>query len=387
MGPFPSSDFGLMGNIGRGAYGVVDKAFDLKSCRIVAVKRSRSAQQKMMNSLKKEVVICREFASTPQIVEMVSFGRDRRRNELCIALEYMDCGSLRNKSSFTLPEVKWISVSVLKALRALHSKLMVHNDVKPDNILFDSRGAVKLTDFGCVKQMESESTPLTEPVGSLRFQSYEKKFLSPIRYTTKSDLYSFGITVAEILNGSHIEEETKGDPEQKSNEDDPEQIPYKIPQSVRDQFGGDPENAVIDFLEKCLEKNFNRRFNADQLLKHPFLREMASDSSPATTTADIVAVADTMFADLRTERIDDLQSMTEMLIEYYLNYNKSRRPSVSQKEKGVNFEDLSRTPIDDEFSDSQRIQNIALYSGFSVEKVQEYIYQSVNDVKNQYLRR
>ena len=106
------------------------------------------AMANLKGTLKKEVVICREFASTPQIVEMVSFGRDRRRNELCIALEYMDCGSLRNKSSFTLPEVKWISVSVLKALRALHSKLMVHNDVKPDNILFDSRGAVKLTDFG-----------------------------------------------------------------------------------------------------------------------------------------------------------------------------------------------------------------------------------------------
>ena len=96
-----------------------------------------------------------------------------------------------------------------------------------------------------------------------------------------------------------------------------------------------------------------------------------------------------MFGDLRTERIEDLNSMTEMLIEYYLNYNKSRRPSASTK--GVNgeelFEDLSRTPIDDEFTDSQRIHNIARYSGFSVERVQEYIYQSVNDVKNQYLRR
>ena len=122
MGPFPSSSFGFMANIGRGAYGVVDKAFDLKSCRIVAVKRSRSPQQKMMDSLKKEVLICREFAECRQIVDMVSFGRDRRRNELCMALEYMDCGSLRNKASFTVPEVQWICVSVLKALRALHTK-------------------------------------------------------------------------------------------------------------------------------------------------------------------------------------------------------------------------------------------------------------------------
>merc|ERR1719242_2716273 len=211
MGAFPcSSSLRFMSNIGRGAYGVVNKAFDLRSCRIVAVKRSRSPKKSMMDSLKKEVLICREFAACAEIVNLVSmdsFGRDRRKNELCIALEYMDCGSLRNKQSFTIREVQWITMSVLKALRALHGRLMVHNDVKPDNILFDSFGAVKLTDFGCVKQMEDAWTPLTEPVGSLRFQSYEKKFLSPIRYTTKSDLYSVGVTVAEILNGSHIEDE------------------------------------------------------------------------------------------------------------------------------------------------------------------------------------
>jgi len=238
-------------------------------------------------------------------------------------------------------------------------------------------GSVKLTDFGCVKQMEDANTPLTEPVGSLRFQSYEKKFLSPIRYTTKSDLYSLGVTVAEILNGSHIVEEevavtdTTTGPVTRS-EDDPEQIPYKIPQSVRDRFQS--KSAVIDFLEKCLEKNFTKRPSAEMLLQHSFLQK--SPSMP-------------LFGDLRTEHIDDLNSMTEMLIEYYLNYNKSRRPSASTK--GVNgeelFEDLSRTPIDDEFTDSERIDNIARFSGFSVERVQEYIYQSVNDVKNQYLRR
>ena len=276
-------------------------------------------------------------------------------------------------------------------------RLLVHNDVKPDNILFDSHGAVKLSDFGCAKQMEDALTPLTEPVGSLRFQSYEKKFLSPIRYTTKSDLYSLGVAVAEILNGSHIEEERRDDGPSASTldavgavsaEDDPEQIPYKIPHSVRQRFGGghaDSDCAVIDFLEKCLEKNFNRRWSAEQLLRHRFVADIAD--------GDGEGIKEAMFSGLRTERGDDLESMTEMLIEYYLNYNRSRRPSASKGGGGGGtvaqdlFADLSRTPMDDEFSDSQRVANIARYSGFSVERVQEYIYQSVNDVKNQYLRR
>lgn len=98
--------------------------------------------------------------------------------------------------------------------------------------------------------------------------------------------------------------------------------------------------------------------------------------------------------------------MTDTLIDYYLNYNKSRRaskiPISTQKclnenneidkiclknEKNNFFKDLSKTPIDDEYTDSQRIQNMAKYSGYSIDAVQDYIFQCVNDVKNKYLKR
>merc|ERR1712087_381783 len=148
-----------------------------------------------------------------------------------------------------------------------------------------------------------------------------------------------GRWVAEILNGTHIVEE----PVDLIDKDDPEQIPYRIPDAVRQRFG----SPVIDFLDKCLEKNFNIRWSADQLLQHPFLANASTNGQ-------------NVFSGMQRERFEDLESITHSMMSYYLNYHRSR-PSGS---KDILFEDLSRTPVDDEYSDSQRIANIARYSGF-----------------------
>eukprot|EP01083_Nonionella_stella_P080892 222515_1 len=183
-------DFEFMDNIGRGAYGVVDKSFHLKSCQIVAMKRSRSLKKRMMDSFKREVLICAEFADCPYIINMIECGIDESKNEICCALEYMNCASLSSRKRYTLHEIQTICFCVLSALCALHSKLYVHNDIKPDNILFNTAFDVKLTDFGCCQRMRDAQTPLRQPNGSLMYQSYEKKFVSPIEYTTQSVIRS-----------------------------------------------------------------------------------------------------------------------------------------------------------------------------------------------------
>merc|ERR1712176_1352989 len=154
--------------------------------------------------------------------------------------------------------------------------------------------------------------------------------------------------------------------------------PYKIPLAVMKKGDGD----CVDFLVRCLDKNYNKRWSAKQLLKHPFLcRDEEQEGVMAT---DVKRANDT--------NIDDLEFMTEALISYYLHFNKSRRASkrmsfndlvtmeISPKSAMVNrFEE--KTPIDDKWTDQERIQNIAKYCGYSVDAVQDFIFEYVNDVK------
>jgi len=375
---FPVSDFETMGNVGRGAYGVVEKSFHLQSCQIVAVKRSRSPKQEMMNSFKREILICNTFAQCPFVVNMVNHGLDKKCNEYCIALEYFNKGSLASKASFSVLEVQHISFCILSALQALHAQLYVHNDIKPDNILWNSDGDVVLSDFGCVKQMKDADTPLSTSCGSFAFQSYEKKFLSPIQYTTKSDIYSFGITIAEMLNETHGHgtHGTTASSPQRSEEE--ELVPYKLPHGVVSKF--EEHRDLLDFLAKCLDKNYQTRWSAAQLLSHPFItHDYNYERSKLLFAKDNGGALN--------ENEDDLLFMTDTLIDYYLSYNKTRDDAVATNEvDGTYFEDRSKTPIDGHVPDPVRLRNMAKYSGFASDAVLDFISKSVNDVKNRYLK-
>lgn len=212
-----------------------------------------------------ELSILKEFGECPHIIDLVDYGRNVDANQICLGLEWMDIGSLCNLKTYSMAEIKYISKCVLTALDALHCKLYVHNDVKPDNILISSEGDVKLIDFGCTMKMDDATKPLTKPIGSIRYHSFEKRFHSPPRYTTKSDIYSFGITVAELFNGDHIKclnTRTLYDH-------------YFVTTSPT--LRANKDALFDDFVAKCLEQNAESRWSAAQLLKHPFLEDAPSD--------------------------------------------------------------------------------------------------------------
>ena len=105
--------------------------------------------------------------------------------------------------------VQWYTVQMLQGLAYLHSRGVLHRDLKPNNVLLasssDGETILKLADFGCSKTLEGTSATATNAVGTIAYCAPE--VLRPVdgvsrtRYGYKADIWSLGMTVLELLTG------------------------------------------------------------------------------------------------------------------------------------------------------------------------------------------
>jgi serine/threonine protein kinase len=134
------------------------------------------------------------------------------RNKSCIyyVTEYIDGQTLRQWRAANLKpyirEIRPIVEQIAKGLRAFHRMEMLHQDLKPENIMIDKQGAVKIIDFGSVKIAGiAEITPLDQSreenvLGTLNYTAPEYHLGQ--RGTTQSDLFSLAVITYELINGA-----------------------------------------------------------------------------------------------------------------------------------------------------------------------------------------
>ncbi|XP_058734887.1 mitogen-activated protein kinase kinase kinase 18-like [Vicia villosa] len=179
-------------------------------------------------------------------------------------MEYMPFGSVSQHGGLLEEQtIVCYTRQIVKGLEHLHSKGLVHCDIKGANILIGEQGA-KIGDFGCAKRVNEADAPIR---GTPIFMAPE--VARGEEQECPSDIWSLGCTIIEMFTGSSPW----------PNADDPisalfhiaysNEVPL-IPCLLSDQ--------AKDFLGKCLRKNPKERFTASQLLKHPYLEELSSSA-------------------------------------------------------------------------------------------------------------
>lgn len=250
LGKRISGRYKLLSVVGGGGMAIVYKAQDLILDRIVAVKVLRtefSDNEEFIRRFRREA---RAVASLvhPNIVNIYDIGDDN--NDLYfIVMEYIEGKTLKqliqSESPLPMHQALQVMAKITSAIAYAHDHSIVHRDIKPHNILMDKNGDAKVTDFGiAVATSSATMTHTNSVIGSAHYFSPEQ---AKGGYAdTKSDIYSLGIVLFEMVTGvlpfsgtspvsvalKHLQE----------NIPEPRELNAAIPQSV--------ENVILKALTK-----------------------------------------------------------------------------------------------------------------------------------------
>ncbi len=191
--------------IGEGGMANVYLAHDTILDRDVAVKILRgdlADDEKFVRRFQREAISASSL-SHPNIVEMYDVGEDD--GQYYIVMEYVDGKTLKSlvkrRGGLTIPEVIDIMLQLTSAVACAHDSYIIHRDIKPQNVLIKEDGTVKITDFGIAMALNSnELTQTNSVMGSVHYLPPEQANGSGS--TIKSDIYSLGILMFELLTGT-----------------------------------------------------------------------------------------------------------------------------------------------------------------------------------------
>jgi len=258
--------------IGRGTYGEVYIALDCDSGKQFAVKtisKAACGDGTQAAKVQAEINVMRDLAHE-NIVQYIGSQTDPSTNTLEIFLEYVTGGSLahliKEHGPLRTPLVKKFTLHITKGVNYLHSREIIHRDIKGANVLITDSGVAKLADFGCSKQLEMLSTQDRDSTlhnirGSIPWMAPE--MIKQSGHDYPADIWSLGATVLEMATGKYPWPDLKEHVNALfviGNTNSPPPMP--------ESFDG---TLLKDFLLKCFVIDPEHRAIAEELLDHPFL--------------------------------------------------------------------------------------------------------------------
>uniref|UniRef100_A0A3P9NRA6 mitogen-activated protein kinase kinase n=1 Tax=Poecilia reticulata TaxID=8081 RepID=A0A3P9NRA6_POERE len=241
-GQINAQDLHYQEQLGHGNGGTVYKAYHVLSKRVLAVKViPLDITVELQKQIMSELEILYKCDSSYIITFFSAFFVE---NRISICTEFMDGGSLDVYKRIPEHVLGRIAVAVVKGLTYLWSLKILHRDVKPSNMLVNTRGQVKLCDFGVSTQLVNSIAKTY--VGTNAYMAPER--ISGEQYGIHADVWSVGISFMELALGM---------------------FPY--PQDPPVLPVGQFSEKFVHFITQCMRKNPKERPAPNNLLDHSFI--------------------------------------------------------------------------------------------------------------------
>jgi serine/threonine-protein kinase len=256
IGTLFAGRYDIQSILGKGGMGIVYKAHDRELDDLVAIKTLRSevlsADPTLLDRFKQEIRLARRITH-PNVLRTHDLGESNGLKYL--SMEFVKGLTLKHllETGEILPTPVGLRIAkqVCAGLAAAHEVGVIHRDIKPQNILIEPTGGLKIMDFGIARLTEDRGMTATGTViGTPDYMSPEQARGLPLDF--RSDIYSTGVVLYEVFTGSLP-----------FDGDSPLAVVLKhvneappLPQSKNPRI--EPKIAVI--IMKCMEKEPGKRF-------------------------------------------------------------------------------------------------------------------------------
>ena len=303
-GVFLGKRYEILGRVGSGGMADVYKGKDHKLNRYVAIKVLKSDYRSDQVFIQKFLSEAQAAAGLmhPNVVNVYDVGQDR--GLYYMVMELVEGITLKDyiqkKGKLSAKETISISIQMVTGIQAAHNRHIIHRDIKPQNIIISKEGKVKVTDFGIARATTSTQTISASVMGSVHYTSPEQARGG--RVDEKSDIYSAGITMYEMITGhvpfdgdstvsvalKHLQEEIVSPSKEVPG------IPYSL------------ECIIM----KCTQKNPERRYHDCESLLLDLKRSLVDPDGDFVITGSVAAaVPDSdRTVVMSTEELEQLQN-------------------------------------------------------------------------------
>lgn len=251
------------GRLGAGACGVVQKGRIISTGQMVAIKGIKIDAKEMKEQLLNEIKSLVTAEWCPFLVTW--YGGFITKSIVHVVLELMDLGSLKGLSKkcpagVPAEHMARVSSSSLQGLLFLHDKHIAHRDIKPDNILYNSIGEVKLTDFGISRSLDATIAMAGTQIGTQIYMAPEMCLGQDYNFSV--DIWGLGLVIYELATGRFPFDGASTSFAA---------IFQAIVEDPEPRLDGSYPPELCDLVAKCLTREVRDRADTPSLVRHPFV--------------------------------------------------------------------------------------------------------------------